>query len=231
VDADTVGLIDSADSNGLKKLSWANIKATLKAYFDTLYNLYVLPAPTTTALGGVMRNTGSAGQFVTGIAADGSLERGTPSGGGGGTPPTQALKTDTESTTSTTYADITGLTITVTPPSVTQSYILRAVLQIANGSAACFLRLAQDGVVIAQGDAAGLRSQMHVWVYHPGAYVTSSNVLEILVTPGTTSPVTFSVQWRSQTSGVAVFCNQTAQDDNVVGVPRMVSTLMLIPSP
>lgn len=37
VDADTVGLIDSAASNVLKKVTWANIKATLKAYFDTLY--------------------------------------------------------------------------------------------------------------------------------------------------------------------------------------------------
>lgn len=37
VDADTTGLIDSAAGNVLKKLSWANIKATLKTYFDTLY--------------------------------------------------------------------------------------------------------------------------------------------------------------------------------------------------
>ncbi len=37
VDADFVGLMDSAASNILKKLSWANIKATLKTYFDTLY--------------------------------------------------------------------------------------------------------------------------------------------------------------------------------------------------
>lgn len=37
IDADQVGLMDSAADNILKKLSWANIKATLKAYFDTIY--------------------------------------------------------------------------------------------------------------------------------------------------------------------------------------------------
>jgi len=40
VDADELGLIDSAAANVLKKLTWANVKATLKTYFDTLYNLY-----------------------------------------------------------------------------------------------------------------------------------------------------------------------------------------------
>ena len=37
VDADAIGLVDSAASSILKKLTWANAKATLKAYFDTLY--------------------------------------------------------------------------------------------------------------------------------------------------------------------------------------------------
>lgn len=37
VDADELALIDSAASNVLKKLTWSNLKATLKTYFDSIY--------------------------------------------------------------------------------------------------------------------------------------------------------------------------------------------------
>lgn len=47
-------------------------------------NNYSLPVATTTTIGGVKRNTGSAGQYVSGIDSDGALQYGTPSGGGGG---------------------------------------------------------------------------------------------------------------------------------------------------
>ena len=61
VDADTTALIDSAASNTLKKVTWANIKATLKTYFDTLYNNYVHP---TTAGNKHIPTGGAAGQVV-----------------------------------------------------------------------------------------------------------------------------------------------------------------------
>jgi hypothetical protein len=50
VDADELGVIDSAASNVLKKLLWSNVKATLKTYLDTIYEPVGGGGPTTIEL-------------------------------------------------------------------------------------------------------------------------------------------------------------------------------------
>jgi hypothetical protein len=42
-DNDDFNIIDSEDTNAVKKTTWVNIKSKLQAYFNTLYNMYLHP--------------------------------------------------------------------------------------------------------------------------------------------------------------------------------------------
>ena len=71
VDADMLPLMDSAASNIVKKLSWANLKATLKTYFDTLYQPLAAVLTATTAAFTTAQETKLAG-IATGATANSS---------------------------------------------------------------------------------------------------------------------------------------------------------------
>lgn len=58
VDNDGIVLLDSATSNGTKKLLWSVVKSSLKTYFDTLYNKYSLPTMSASTKGGAKVGTG-----------------------------------------------------------------------------------------------------------------------------------------------------------------------------
>lgn len=52
VDGDEVGIADSGATYGLKKVTWANVKATLKTYFDTVYATAAGLVPATRTVNG-----------------------------------------------------------------------------------------------------------------------------------------------------------------------------------
>lgn len=82
----TQAYVDSGDSANAASIAAEAARATAAeeqlAEDIAAIDGYTLPPAGLTTLGGVKRNVGSAGQFVTGIDADGNLERDTPEGGG-----------------------------------------------------------------------------------------------------------------------------------------------------
>jgi len=146
----------------------------------------------------------------------------------------QTTKTDTFTTTSTSYVDVTGLTASITPSSASNKVLVFATLSgstvNAVGGAAVLLR---GSTVINQADAASNRNRSSFsGGLHPGdgsgdIYMTLNASTFCLDSPSTTSSVTYKVQVKSFTGG-GVFINRTENDADDGDRLRSVSTITLI---
>jgi hypothetical protein len=145
VDADLVGLSDSAAANILKKLSWTNVKATLKAYFDTIYAaigaipIYLTPANPTNltsssytmfGLGGTIKITPLKSRkirltltfFPTAVGTGSGMNNYKVAYGSGSAPANGAAATGT--VVGGTYQGGGAIAVASTPPSIVRNIIV-----------------------------------------------------------------------------------------------------------
>jgi hypothetical protein len=139
-------------------------------------------------------------------------------------------KTDTFTMTSSTFADVTGFSATITPSSTSSKiYVAVTTLVGQNVSAtSTHLRLLRDSTAISIGDAAGSRTRAS-----SGAYSANSNepvpvAFSFVDSPSTTSATTYKVQMRSTVNTFRSVLNRSDGDaDSAVNI-RSASTITLM---
>jgi hypothetical protein len=165
---------------------------------------------------------------------DGSAWESVGGGGGGGIlQVVSEIKTDTFTTTSTSFTALTGLSASITPSS-TSSKVL-AIVSIEGASTNATVnssggfRLMRDSTAIGIGDTAGSRQRATgtISTRNTGsAQSTSSTSKSILDTPATTSAITYSVE--VYVGAGTLFINRTESDTDSSSISRPVSTLTLM---
>jgi hypothetical protein len=133
----------------------------------------------------------------------------------------QVVKTDTFISASTSWANITGLTLTITPVTSSSKFLLVSDLSLGPnpGAGSYAQRFAMDGSALTGyvGDAAGVRPQAMASAY-TGDTAGAAGHLGItkmyLHSPNTASSITYTVQVAGSTT-VPGYVNRTVRDTNL----------------
>lgn len=137
-------------------------------------------------------------------------------------------KTDTFTTSSNSYVDVTGLAATITPRSTSSKILVSYQLQ-GNGRdsvVGAFFKLVRNSTDIARGDAAGSRDRASAAMLGgASALIFMGN--DFLDSPVTTSSVTYKIQIRANTAN-NVYINRTHDDTNNNLYPRGISSITLM---
>jgi len=142
-------------------------------------------------------------------------------------------KTDQFTTPSTSYTDVTGLSVSITPRSTSSKIFVMVQTNVGGGSSSYqAIQLVRDSTAINIGDAAGSRTRASYMSYNGNTtdgenYYGAANVhLSILDSPATTSTLTYKVQALTNTSTLTI--NSSGADTNSALHGRMASTITAI---
>jgi hypothetical protein len=136
-------------------------------------------------------------------------------------------KTDKFTTSSTSYTDVTGLSVSITPNYSTSKIF---VLFSGNGSgttgaAAVHLQMVRGSTAINVGDAAGSRTQATTGgISADSEFFSMASVF--LDSPATTSATTYKIQVRTNGTGIAI--NGAVSDADISQRARTTSTITVM---
>jgi hypothetical protein len=140
-------------------------------------------------------------------------------------------KTDTFTTTSSTFVDLTGLSVSITP-SATSSKVLvfyTIVGQGVYGSSQAYLRLLRDSTAIGSGAAAGSRITVSSFLPESYSGLTIGQAANLnLDSPASTSALTYKIQIASSASGATVYVNRNATDTDSAFFGRSSSSIVAL---
>lgn len=139
----------------------------------------------------------------------------------------QGTKTDTASTSSTTFSD-TGVTVSITPSDSANKVLITADLSVSSTTSTAtrgYFRLLRDSTAIYLGDTAGSRTRVSVSNGIDNELTTVS--LTYLDSPSTTSATTYKIQYASAVaSGTpVVYINRSDTDSDASQYPRGASSI------
>ena len=138
-------------------------------------------------------------------------------------------KTDTTSVTqSSSYADISGMSVDITP-SATSSKILVFVscYPATETGYNCLIKLVRGSTDICIGDAASSRSRVSTGTRPHSTYDIAARTINYLDSPSTTSSTTYKLQWR-QVDNTTAYLNRSYNDADDQHRPRLASTITVM---
>ena len=176
---------------------------------------------------------GTAGQVLKVNSGANGLEY----GAGGGVVQTKSThKADTFTTTSTTYTDVTGLNVDITPTSSSNKILVLANISFGgNTNLYGFGRLVRtisggSATAIGSGNASSNRTQAGFPIQNidlgNAVYHVKESSFMFLDSPNTTTSTNYKIQCFTHSSGSSLFINRPQNDDNSSYIGRFSSNII-----
>jgi hypothetical protein len=136
------------------------------------------------------------------------------------------IKTDTFTTAASSYTDITGLSVSITPSATSSKVFVMATItgNGAPGASKSQVQLVRDSTAIAIGDAAGSRTRGTFALYVANTDFSPQGSLSFLDSPNTTSATTYKLQAFTDGAGL-FYLNRSSTDTDNASFVRYSSTI------